>query len=280
MTTPNMPAQMTSREYLRIGGGYDAAPTGASPAGGLDIDHAGHLAMNGDLTVKGRIHAGTTAQALTDADGKLDGARLQDGTVSPDAVNENSHFRLASLELISPSTNGIKLECSSAGHFKIVNSNSNFLDLDVDHPAGAQIMRVFRNSTGASASLVVYSPNSTNTAFSVDAASQDVFIGNDCSAASFTDRSPFYRGNRALEILRAIRPLGRAPQDNDFDQVDHATLGPIEAARTVKDPETGVSRVESGRDLGKQVVINSAAILALEHQIASLEERLAALEQG
>ena len=48
-----MPSSLTGREYLRVGGGYDAAATGASPAGGLDVDNSGNMALNGDLTVDG-----------------------------------------------------------------------------------------------------------------------------------------------------------------------------------------------------------------------------------
>lgn len=55
MTLPSMPPNLTSREFLRLGGGYGAAALGASPAGGLDADNAGNLAMDGDLTVGGAL---------------------------------------------------------------------------------------------------------------------------------------------------------------------------------------------------------------------------------
>lgn len=51
MTLPSMPSALTSREHLRIGGGYNAPATATSPAGGLDIDAAGNCATNGDLTL-------------------------------------------------------------------------------------------------------------------------------------------------------------------------------------------------------------------------------------
>mgnify|MGYP001156523392 CR=1 FL=1 len=56
MTLPSLPPAITSREFLRIGGGYGASACGASPAGGLDADNAGNLAMDGDLTVGGALH--------------------------------------------------------------------------------------------------------------------------------------------------------------------------------------------------------------------------------
>jgi hypothetical protein len=57
MTLPALPSSAPSREGLRVGGGYNAPAAGASPAGGLDIDGAGHLATNGDVTVGGTLFA-------------------------------------------------------------------------------------------------------------------------------------------------------------------------------------------------------------------------------
>lgn len=81
MTLPTMRSGTVSREFLRIAGGYGAPAAGASPAGGLDVDNAGHLATDGDVTVKGVIAAGSTPQAITNAAGEMDGARIQSGTV-------------------------------------------------------------------------------------------------------------------------------------------------------------------------------------------------------
>ncbi|MFM1919560.1 MAG: hypothetical protein RLZZ303_1194 [Candidatus Hydrogenedentota bacterium] len=48
MAMPNVGAHPRRIENLRVGGGYASAPDG-----GLDIDAAGNLATNGDLTVAG-----------------------------------------------------------------------------------------------------------------------------------------------------------------------------------------------------------------------------------
>jgi len=53
-----MRSDVTSREFLRVGGGYHAPSEGASPAGGLDIDNAGNLATDGDAAVDGALTAG------------------------------------------------------------------------------------------------------------------------------------------------------------------------------------------------------------------------------
>lgn len=60
MTLPTMGSDVLGREYLRIAGGYGSLTAGASPAGGLDIDNAGNLATDGDLTVDGEL----TTQSL------------------------------------------------------------------------------------------------------------------------------------------------------------------------------------------------------------------------
>ena len=55
MSVPIMPSTLVSREYLRIAGGFGSAAKGASPAGGLDVDNAGNLAADGDITAAGNI---------------------------------------------------------------------------------------------------------------------------------------------------------------------------------------------------------------------------------
>ncbi len=58
MGLPVMRDGVASREFLRIAGGYGALAAGASPAGGLDIDDAGNLATDGDVTVEGVLDIG------------------------------------------------------------------------------------------------------------------------------------------------------------------------------------------------------------------------------
>ncbi len=57
MALPSIPSGYVGREYLRVGGGYGSAAAGVSPAGGLDVDSAGHLATDGDVTIAGKLSA-------------------------------------------------------------------------------------------------------------------------------------------------------------------------------------------------------------------------------
>lgn len=52
MALPTMRAGITGREFVRVAGGFGAPALGTSPAGGLDIDNAGNLATDGDITAK------------------------------------------------------------------------------------------------------------------------------------------------------------------------------------------------------------------------------------
>lgn len=60
MALPTMRAGITGREFVRVAGGYGAAALGSSPAGGLDIDNAGNLATDGDITASS-VAIGTSA---------------------------------------------------------------------------------------------------------------------------------------------------------------------------------------------------------------------------
>lgn len=69
MTLPAMPSNPPYREALRIGGGYGSSAAGQSPAGGLDIDNAGRLATDGDITCSGVL--------LADGDFAISGRNLE-----------------------------------------------------------------------------------------------------------------------------------------------------------------------------------------------------------
>ena len=88
----------------------------------------------------------------------------------------------------------------------------------------------------------------------------NVWIANDCSALSFTDRSPVYVGD-ALALLREIQPkLGGT---GDWQELDHDTL----PARLQKGAEE-----ERGRDLGANIQLNSRAICQLAARLEALEQ--------
>ena len=99
MALPNMRAGLTSREFLRIAGGYQAPALGKSPAGGLDVDNAGNIATDGDLTIDGAGSFGGDLAVTGDLNiaGSL--------RTSPDGVDKTwSHY--VGAQEISPITAG------------------------------------------------------------------------------------------------------------------------------------------------------------------------------
>ncbi|MBI2421422.1 MAG: hypothetical protein HYV27_01240 [Candidatus Hydrogenedentes bacterium] len=297
MTLPNMPDDCSSREFLRVAGGYGAAPAGDSPAGGLDVDHAGNAATDGDLTVRGILATGSTPQDLTNAAGQVLGARialasvgnaqmaaaaiataqLADDAVTPAKVDSTKVFELGGLKLLDPWVGLVHQ--SSTGQFTIA-TDSGTIRIASSNTA-SQLVECFRISavpgTPAAAEFRVYDPGTTNIKHQLRGDGYayhagDLYVGGNVSAQSFTDRSPVYVGGRALEILKAVRSLcgtegtsSRCPGDQDWAEVDHDTLGPMRAERTMDD------KVLVERDLNIQIQILSAAVLELVTRLEALE---------
>ena len=71
-------------EELRIGGGF------GDTDGGVDLDAVGNVDLDGHLTFKGVLTAGSGANQLTDSARLLDGGKLQVGTVLAAALGTGS----------------------------------------------------------------------------------------------------------------------------------------------------------------------------------------------
>ena len=94
----------------------------------------------------------------------------------------------------------------------------------------------------------------------------DLYIEGDCSALTFTDRSPLYVGGDALKLLGDIKPKVGTVKDG-WAEVDHTTLGMIRKDK----------KEEPGRDLGMNIQLNTAAILELLVRVKTLEAIVASL---
>lgn len=125
MALPNMRSGVVSREFLRIAGGYESPALGTSPAGGLDVDNAGNLATDGDITTKG-------------------GVDVQGG----DIVNSTGDLVLDAQNAAADST--IYLKNSDGTYVADVDVEGNLLVRggDVVNPAGNAVLRA---ETGDSA---------------------------------------------------------------------------------------------------------------------------------
>jgi hypothetical protein len=105
----------------------------------------------------------------------------------------------------------------------------------------------------------------------------DAYVYGNCSAASFTDRTPFYTGN-ALEELNKIK--------GKDGLIEHATLPEFARAKIEKsrDKKTGVVEYEDGRDLGGLLSVVTKAIQELiiinEEQMSRIEKLEKSKEKG
>lgn len=128
MALPNMRAGIISREFLRIAGGLASPAVGTSPAGGLDIDNAGNVATDGDITVLGTV----------DVDGAL---AVDTDTLYVDVVNKRIGVGTASpaqlLHLSSSDTGSVRFRLENAegyseflvdsGDISILDKNGTYL---------------------------------------------------------------------------------------------------------------------------------------------------------
>jgi hypothetical protein len=98
-----------------------------------------------------------------------------------------------------------------------------------------------------------------------DPADGNIYVVNNVSAASFTDRTPDFKGN-ALEALQGIRGDGKG-------RIDHASL-PEFARKTVHLKRDGEDVYEEGRDLGAMVSILTKGLQEVDERLERLERRL------
>ena len=97
----------------------------------------------------------------------------------------------------------------------------------------------------------------------------NLYVVNDCSALSFTDRTPYYKGN-ALSEIEKIK--------STENQIDHNTLPEfVKTKIMLKDDKGNIEEIE-GRNLGNMISMHTVAIQQLLDKIDKLENKILALE--
>ena len=123
---------------------------------------------------------------------------------------------------------------------------------------------VFHVTTSLTAALTIY--NNAN-----------VYMAADCSALSFTDRTPYFKGD-ALAVIKNIK--GKKNTEGGYE-IDHSTLPDI-ARKTIRRKvpissiieEGFLDMEEEGRDIGAMISILTVAIQQQQTQIEALQARL------
>lgn len=95
----------------------------------------------------------------------------------------------------------------------------------------------------------------------------DVYVGGNCSALSFTDRTPGYSGDALAEIKQIT--------NNARGGISHKTL-PAFARTNRIDPKTG--EVTECRNIGNMVSILTKAVQQLTNKLEAAEKKIAELE--
>ena len=106
--------------------------------------------------------------------------------------------------------------------------------------------------------------------FSADAyVGDDIYIVDNCSALTYTDRTPFFDGD-ALAQLRQVRGRTRTIKGKATREIDHATI-PAFARKRVTNRKTNETHDE--RDLGAMISLLTVAVQQLDARLDALEGR-------
>lgn len=101
----------------------------------------------------------------------------------------------------------------------------------------------------------------------------NIYIGNNCSALSFTDRTEMPESmDEALEIINTMQPTK--------GKVDYKRLSNKAKKITIQKAEDGSEYIEEGRDLTKTVSALIMVVQKLQEEIIRLSDRLAVIENA
>jgi hypothetical protein len=94
---------------------------------------------------------------------------------------------------------------------------------------------------------------------------ENIYVEGDCSALTFTDRTPFYDGDALKEIKKISSKDGK---------IDHNTLPKTVKADIVVNLEDGTKAIEDGRDLGAMISVLTKAVQQLTEKLEITENEI------
>lgn len=235
----------------------------AIATGGVFTVSSGNFGIDasGNVTMKGQVEA---------TSGKIGGFTLSNG-----ALTSTSGFFLdPTLSLPQMSIKYLNMGSASNGAYLMCTYDAGYSTFNIQNPYGAvDIIGGRSNQWGGSLTLS-RDANGLKLAQISDKlqVSDTVYIENNCSALSFTDRTPAYTGN-ALDELRWVR--GNRAQGIDHNSIPPFARKTIENTRTLPDGTVEHYR-EPGRDLGAMISILTKAVQEIDDRMNAFERRLPA----
>ena len=146
------------------------------------------------------------------------------------------------------------------------------IDVWFDHNAAIAYIDTLFNSGGADVKF--RSKTGATPVINMDVGGDgNVWILNDCSALTFTDRTPEFIGSDPIGDMKKVKAKLSNP-----NQIDHKTLGAAYQVKRNKDNKI----ISEGRNMSMTLSQHRKAIIQLENEykaaIAALEARVKALE--
>lgn len=247
---------------------------------GVLINARGILGANdgtATFTLDATTGNATFAGELVAASGTLGTIASADIKASSSASGGNVHLYVGTYGgQCDVEYNGVQKGFFAASNTNtIIGATQNFIissTADINEYASGNVFLTFGNAGGSGNVLEIYNDATMVAQFND---SNDLWVRDNVSAGSFTDRTPHYTGE-AVKELRGIK----GKKENGKDVIDHDTL-PSFMRRDFKhaDKKNKKGRVisqgetEPGRDIGGSISVLIKAIQELDSRLDAIESR-------
>lgn len=188
--------------------------------------------------IKGYLETNATGDLIIDADNSV--YLRADGAGDYIYLNSGADIYLTSNNLIM----------AQAGNWQINECDSFIVNFNDDNSGAG----VYFNEDGG-------------LAMSIDSG-KNVWMADNCSAQSFTDRTPYYDGESAIRDIKKIR--GERDLEGKMG-VDHSSLPEFIRKRVTHKNKKGVTFTQDERDLGNTISLLLEAVKELDTRLDDLE---------
>lgn len=147
-------------------------------------------------------------------------------------------------------------------------------------PGYGYYMQVQRVDGTATAYNLILQPMGGNVTIGNGASSGNILIGGNCSALSFTDRTPHYTGDAIVEIKKITGRNGLIDHDSlpvcvqveRIEDIFTDKVKTVKGKKVIEKIKTGEETIKE-RDLGAMISVLTVAIQQLTARIEKLEKK-------